>query len=522
MKNKFDTIIIGSGIGGLTAAVLLTKIYKKKVLVIEQHFKAGGQTHEFMRVKNGKKYHWDVGVHYIGEMKKGLMSRKIFDFITDDKLKWNKMPHHFENFIYPDFTFKQAANPKEFQRDLISMFPEEEKGIEQYFKDIRIAGKWFQTYMASKAMPSVIGFFTDILNRKKSELALSTTKDYLDRNFKDKKIKALLTSIWGDYGVPPGKSAFVMHSLVVRSYLYGGYFPVGGSSSIAANMVPIIENGGGQVITATVVEEIIIDNNRAIGVRTRKRKIEENFYAENIVSDAGAYNTYFKLIPKEIKIPFRHEIKGAMSDFSTNTLYLGLKESPEKLGLKGENFWIFSSYDHDDIFNRSKSTKEIFSAFVSFPSLKNPEAKSHTAEIISFSHFDNFDQWEETKWMKRGDEYKKYKEELTNNLLDFAEGSIPGLKDMVEYSELSTPLSMEYFTKWAKGSFYGIPVTPKRYKYKWISPKTPIKNLYMTGSDAAAIGVVGAMMGGLLTTATMNGMKSFMQIMKEINEYSEK
>ena len=518
MKNKFDAIVIGSGIGGLTSAVLLTKIYKKKVLVLEQHFKAGGQTHEFMRVKNGKKYFWDVGVHYIGGMNDGNKFRKIFDFITNNKLKWNKMPHFFEHFIYPDFNFKQPSNPKEFKKDLIKMFPAEEYGIHQYFKDIRKVSGWFQKDIASKAMPSFMSFIIKKLNKKNSKLALSTTKNYLDATFKDEKIKALLTSTWGDIGLPPEKSVFVMHAIVIRSYWNGGYYPVGGASSFAKNMVPIIENGEGEVLTARTVENIIIKNNKAIGVKVKKGDKEYEYYADTIISNVGAYNTYCKLIHPNINIPFRNEIKNAVSSLSANTLYLGLKESPEKLGIKGENCWIFTSYDHSKTFEESKTSEEIHSAFVSFPSLKNPEAKTHTAEIISFSHFENMEKWKDTKWMKRGDAYKLFKEEYSKQLLEFTEKSIPGLIELVDYSELSTPLTLEYFTKWEKGSFYGIPVTPKRYKYKWISPKTPIKNLFLTGSDAATIGVCGAMLGGVLTTAVINGGMSMIKIMKEIEK----
>ncbi len=521
MNNKYDAIVIGSGIGGLTTAVLLTKIFKKKVLVLEQHFIAGGQTHEFKRVKNGKKFHWDVGVHYIGEMEKGLKYRKIFDFITDNKLQWNKMPHYFEKFIYPDFTFKQPSNPKEFEADLINKFSEEKEGIIQYFKDIRIATGWFQKDISSKTMPSLIRFIIRFFNNKKADLALSTTKNYLDKNFKSEKIKALLTSIWGDYGVPPDKSAFVMHAMVVRSYWYGGYYPVGGASSFAKFMVPIIEEGGGKILTATNVEKIIIKNNKAIGVKVNKRGKQEEFFAEDIISNAGAYNTYFKLIGKEIDIPFREEIKKAQSSLSSNTLYLGLKESPEKLGIKGENHWLFSSYDHSKVFGEIKMSQQIISAFVSFPSMKNPKAETHTAEIINFSHFENMHKWVDTKWMKRGKDYEKFKEEYAKKLLEFAEKSIPGLSALVDYSELSTPLTLEHFTKWKNGSFYGIPVTPERYKYKWITPKTPVKNLYLTGTDAATLGVIGGMMGGLLSTSVIIGGMSMMKIMKEVSKNSE-
>ncbi len=520
-KNQYDSIIIGSGIGGLTAAVLLTKIYKQKVLVLEQHFVPGGQTHEFMRIKNGKKYSWDVGIHYIGEMKKGLMSRKIFDFITNNKVEWQKMPYYLENFVYPDFSFKQASHPKEFQNDLISLFPDEKEAIIQYFKDLKKAANWFQKYFARRVSPKIIAYLLKFFSRGSETLALSTTKAYLDKNFKNSKLKALLVSIWGDYGVPPSKSAFVMHAIVVRSYLHGGYYPVGGASSIAKNMIPIIEKTGGKIVTNANVQNIIIKDNKAIGVCVNKKGKEEKYFAENIISDAGAYNTYLQLIPKEINIPFRNEIKSAMSSFSTSTLYLGLKESPEKLGIKGENLWIYSSYDHDQTFEKSKSGRDVLSAFVSFPSMKNPVAETHTAEIICFSHFDSFEKWKDSKWMKRGDEYLHFKKELSQKMLEYVEKYIPGLSDLVDYAELSTPLSMEYFTKWKKGSFYGIPATPKRYGYKWLSAKTPVKNLYLTGTDAASLGVIGAMMGGLITVSSMKGTKSFIKIMKQIEQYQK-
>ncbi len=516
-KNKFDAIVIGSGIGGLTTAVLLTKLYKQKVLVLEKHFVPGGQTHEFMRVKDGKKYYWDVGVHYIGEMAKGVMSRKIFDFVTNGNLKWNKMPHFFENFVYPDFNFRQPSNPVEFEKALIEQFPDEYLGIKQYFKDIKIASKWFQSNSASKLMPGWMSLVIKLFKKDNSSMALTTTKDYLDSIINDEKLKALLTTIWGDYGVPPSKSAFVMHAIVVRSYLYGGYFPVGGAGAIAGNMVPIIENGGGKVLTSCNVKGIIIKNGKAKGVKVKKKDKEIEYFGKNIISDTGAYNTYFKLIPEDISIPFRDEINNAMSDFSTTTLYVGLKESAEKLGIKGENYWINTSYNHDETFEKSKSSNEVLSAFVSFPSIKNPESKSHTAELITFSHYDNFKKWKDTHWLKRGKEYVELKKEISEKLLDFVEEYIPGFKDLVDYAELSTPLTLEYFTDWPKGSFYGIPATPERFKYKWISPKTPVKNLFLSGSDALSIGVVGAMMGGVFAVAAIKGMKGFMKIMKEVN-----
>ncbi len=515
-NQQYDAIIIGSGIGGLTTAVLLSKTFNQKVLLLEKHFVAGGQTHDFIRTHNGKKYRWDVGIHYIGEMKKNLFSRKIFDFLTDGKLEWQKMPYYFEKFVYPDFSFRQASNPKDFQKDLIQKFPDEEEAILQYFKDVKKVPKWYQSKISESFMPSFFSNLKNLFSDNYEHIALQTTQEYMDAHFKSEQLKALLTSTWGDYGLPPNQSAFVMHCLVVRSYLYGGYYPVEGAGEIAKNMIPIIEKHGGKVLTNTSVTEIIINRGKASGVKIKKDNKETSIYSDVIISDTGAYNTYIKLIPEDIPIPFRDEIKQATGNLSSLTLHVGFKENPKKLGVEGENIWIFSSYDHNSVFQESMKQEKIRSAFVSFPSLKDQKAENHTAEIIAFTNYDFYQKWRNSTWLKRDESYKKHKEEIAQQLLDITEKHLPGFKNIVDFTDLATPLTMEFFTNWEKGGFYGIPPTPNRFKYKWINPKTPIKNLYLTGTDAATLGVLGALMGGLFTTASIKGLRGMMKIMKAL------
>jgi len=101
MVEAWDAIVIGSGIGGLSAAGFLARVAKMRVLVLEKHWERGGQTHVFRR--DGAS--WDVGVHYIGELQKGSMMRTLFDFLSDGALDWNRMPDEFERFVYPGLDF---------------------------------------------------------------------------------------------------------------------------------------------------------------------------------------------------------------------------------------------------------------------------------------------------------------------------------------------------------------------------------------------------------------------------------
>jgi len=144
-----------------------------------------------------------------------------------------------------------------------------------------------------------------------------------------------------------------------------------------------------------------------------------------------------------------------------------------------------------------------------FPSLKNPDAVTHTAEVIGFVEYEKFAKWAGEPWMKRGEEYEALKEQVTENLLALVEKKYPGFKDLIVYKELSSPLSTEHFTGSPKGSIYGMGSSPERYKMKSLGVKTPVKNLYLTGADAFIFGIGGALIAGVATAGQLSGSFGF-------------
>jgi all-trans-retinol 13,14-reductase len=513
-SNQFDAIAIGSGIGGLTVAAILSKFNHKKVLILEQHYVIGGYTHEFDRES---KFKWDVGLHYVGQMGKGEFGRKIFDYLTDGKLEWNKMPDPFEKFVYPDFTCEQCCDPLEFQANLIEMFPQEKRGIERYFRDIKNIAK-------IGAIPSFLKALIKFVNPRLKQIERLTTKEYLDRNFQAFQLKALLASQWGTYGLPPAQSSFIIHATVVSHFLKGGYYPVGGASEIAKKILPLIEKNGGKVLTQKRVTEIIIEDGIAKGVKVQKAhqpdSAIEEYYAPIVISDAGAFNTYTKLIPSDNNLVanYREAIKQFPKGNSALTLFLGFKESPAKLGFKGENHWIYSDYDHDRTFQEQSAApdKVIDYCYMSFASLKDDTQTAHTAQILVFLGYEFFSKWQEQNWKHREAEYYQLKEAIAQNILNFVESRYPGFKDLIEYYELSTPLTFAYFDASDRGAIYGIPCIPERWEKKWLSAKTPIQNLYLTGMDVVPLGIMGATIGGITTAGVINGKLGFYKIMSAI------
>ena len=510
-RDKYDVIIIGSGISGLTAASIFSQLYGKKVLLTERHGKIGGFTHTFKRLG---KYEWDVGLHYVGGMQKGQMTRAIFDYITAGKVKWSKMPDPYDVFIYPDIIFKLREGENNFKNDLIKLFPDEKKPIIQYFKDMKRVVRRHRRASVAEILPSSLNILAFLLRIPGRKLARSITKDYFDRYFSDEKLKAILASQWGDHGLPPGMSTFFIHSLIVQHYIDGGYFPVGGSRMIAESIVPLIEEKGGTVVTRNNVEKILIENDRAVGISSLEKRGEDHqqrkYFADIIVSAVGVYTTYKKLVDSTQTEHLKNEVANLPPGIANVTLFIGLKNDPDNLGWNGENYWIYDSLDHDKIFERKNDLLkgQAHAVYVSFPSKKNPEAQSHTMEIIAFIDYEPFKKWADQPVKKRDESYQQVKQTITEAMIGLVEKYFPGFKNLIDYAELSTPLTTEHYTGHYQGNIYGIPAVPKRYDLDVINIRSPIKNLYLTGADTSGHGIVGAMMSGVLTTAVIQGVPS--------------
>jgi all-trans-retinol 13,14-reductase len=523
-EHSYDAIVIGSGIGALAFAGIMAKLRKWRVLVLERHFKIGGFTHSFSRPGG---WTWDVGVHYVGEMGEGMTGRGLFDFITDGRVDWSPLPDIYDVFVYPGLTLKVPKGREKFERVLAETFPAEKRAIGQYFRDVKSAANWINRHIMAMVTPQPLSWIVRSINRISEQLALQTTQQYMESHFRDPRLRAVLSSQWVDYGLPPGRSAFVAHALIVSHYLGGAWYPAGGAGEIPKAASAVIRDAGGELLAGHEVTEIILEAGRAVGVEVQPKKGKEQppkeFRAPVIVSDAGAWNTFTHLLPGEA-MPFHAELETLPEGLETVELFLGLKRDPRELGFRGENYWIFSSFDHDQMCAGRDDLLQGRApmAYLSFPSLKDPRAHSHTAEILApFSHR-ALETFREEPWRRRGTDYESAKARITQALLDIVEKQHPGFRDLVAYAELATPLTFEHFTGAPSGTIYGYPATPDKFRKTWLAPKTSIRNLYLTGTDAAVLGVMGALMGGVATASTLLGPAGFLEIMRAAKTFSGK
>ncbi|HTC20100.1 MAG TPA: NAD(P)/FAD-dependent oxidoreductase [bacterium] len=499
-KNSYDAIIIGSGIGGLAAASVLAQVKRYRVLVLEQHFKLGGYTHTFQRPGG---YTWDIGLHYVGEMGLGNPLRRTMDFIMGGKVEWARMKDPFEVFVYPGLNFEVPSGEKNYLQKLTGLFPAEGRPLRRYFRDLNRIVEFFSgralSFPGNPRQKRVIEKY-----RERSQQSL---RDYLDGYFRDKKLKAILASQWGDYGLPPHLASFRVHAVTTQHYLEGGYYPVGSASVLAEASGQVVRAAGGDLKVRHRVERILLEEGRAVGVEVRNNQGLQTVRAAEIYSDIGAEATYGKLLRGE---GLKEEESRALSQTETYgavLLFIGLKSHCGHLGVHGQNFWMYDDFDHDAVWGRRNLLAEgrASSCYLSFPGLKDPAAKKPTAEIMAPLDYGLLRDWRDTRWKKRGNRYEDLKNKITEALLSFVEERLPGFRSEIVTTELATPLSFESFMGHREGSIYGFPGLASRYGLKCIGPKTPWKGLSLVGADAGTHGITGAMMGGIWGVVAQHG-----------------
>jgi all-trans-retinol 13,14-reductase len=137
------------------------------------------------------------------------------------------------------------------------------------------------------------------------------------------------------------------------------------------------------------------------------------------------------------------------------------------------------------------------------PDWDNRYPNKTTIEIITLAPYAWFEQWKNGRWMKRGDEYKAWKEKMSQRLLEALFDKHPELRGKIDYHELSTPLSTAHFVNYEQGEIYGIDHNTQRFEQRFLKPRTGIKNFYLTGQDIVSCGIGGALFSGLITASAI-------------------
>jgi len=500
-EDRFDAVVIGSGIGGLAAASLLAGMHGWRVCVLERHGTPGGFTHSFRRPGG---WEWDVGLHYVGDLAPGSLPRRLMDRITGGRVGWHPLPEPIETFHFPHQSFTLPGNAAAAEAQLAAAFPGEAKALSRYFRQVRQEALRLQLVAAGDdSLPSGLNRLLRRVGALTDFSRSPTTRAVLERTIRAPLLRTVLTAQWGDFGLSPSDSPFCLHALIADHYFRGAWYPEGGSATLARAATAEIEAAGGAVLVRHRVERIVVEDGRAVGVEAVTRRAGQDqrltLQAPVIISDAGAYNTFAHLLPPELGAPLAQRLAPFVPPLSAVQVFLGLHDSPALLGLNGGNIWFFDGYDHDALARRDwPRSGRPGCVLLSLPSLRGGKPKPHTAEIVALAPLQAFDPWRSQTWQQRDPAYQALKQTIARDLIALAERHYPGFAALVATHEVATPLTVEHFTASPGGAIYGLPCSAERLsQVGLLGVRTPVPGLLLTGADALFPGIVGAAMAGL-------------------------
>ncbi|MDH4218724.1 MAG: NAD(P)/FAD-dependent oxidoreductase [Candidatus Aminicenantes bacterium] len=505
-ETEFDAVIIGAGLGGLSCAAAFAR-QGFKSLVLEQHSVPGGYASAFKRPGG---FVFDVSLHSTTVGERNGIYNLIPGFPEIEDVEFVPHPSLYRA-IFPDYDYRvPQRNLKKYIETLIAYFPEEKQGIEGIFADMSGLARDINKYQQAGGQIDMSTFPKDFPYLFKTFNI--TWGALVDTRIKNPKLKAIVSSLWGYYGLPPSKLSCFYYALPTIGYLQeGGYYPKGRSQKMSDAFVKFIEDHGGTVKLKTRVEKILTKDHAAYGV-----KVEDGteYKGKVIVSNANAFDTFLKMMDE------KDHLKGYLARFDTYSVsvscfqvFLGLKKDlVREVGIEDSEIFYAPGYSDDaaykafleaDVENSGYGLMLYDNVYKGY----SPEGKN-TVNILLLQGYDHWEKYEADYRQGNKKEYRTEKERMADILIKKVEETIlPGLSEAIEVKEIGTPLTNWRYTRNYRGAIYGWDQTMNNTGPNRVPHATPIENLYLAGAWTKP--------GHGYSAVIPSGLECFAEIMKK-------
>tara|TARA_R110002124_G_scaffold17532_2_gene73035 strand:- start:10258 stop:11805 length:1548 start_codon:yes stop_codon:yes gene_type:complete len=494
IKEKYDVVIIGSGLGGLVSAIILAK-EGRSVCVLEKNNQYGGNLQTFVRNKTI----FDTGVHYIGGLSEGQNLYQYFKYLgIIDDIELKKLDEEGFDIITFDgdeTEYRHGQGYIGFIRNLVEQFPEEEEAIQQYCKKLRETCDKFPLYNVQLGKPYYDN--TDVFDL--------FAKDYIDSLTTNKKLRAVLSGSNLLYAGEADKTPFYVHALSVNSYIESAYRCVNGGSQITKALLKRLREAGGEAYKRQEVTGINVENGLVASVETEEGN---TIHGDLFISNIEPKLTLKMVGEKNFRKSYVSRIENIESTIAAFTLYLVLK--PGTFPYINKNYYHHKS--PDDVWDAHNYTQENWpkSYMISMGIKKNSNGYADNLTVMTYMNFDEMKPWEGTfntaaNKNDRGQTYEQFKAEKEEKIITELEKKFPNIRECILAVYSSTPLSYRDYIGSNRGSMYGYVKDANNSLKSFVSARTKIKNLYFTGQSLNMHGILGVTISGVVTCSVILG-----------------
>jgi phytoene dehydrogenase-like protein len=478
--NHFDAVIIGSGLGGLSCAAAFAR-QGFRPLVLEMHHTPGGYATTFERGD----FVFDVSLHSTTVGEREGVHNLIPGFPEIEDVSFAPHPHLYRA-IFPDYDIRvPQKNPGRYAEMLTGHFKDEKAGIEGLLEDMRGLRRDIGKYGAAGGEVDMSRFPVEFPYLYKC--AFQTWGQICNARINHAELKAILSALWGYFGLPPSKLASLYYAMPTIGYLEeGGYYPKGRSQAMSDAFVRFIESRGGKVVLNTRVDKILVKDGTAQGVKTADGK---DFFGRVTVSNADAYQTFRSmLLPGDYLDEYLAKMERYSVSLSCFQVFLGLKKDLVRaLGIPDSEIFYYDGYDHEAGYRAALAADVEKSGFglTLYDNIYEGYSRKgkNTANIIVLQGYDHWAKYETDYFKGRKDAYRKEKARMADRLIRKVEKTLmPGLSKAIEVVEIGTPLTNLRYTGNYRGAIYGWDQTLNNSGRNRVPHRTPVKNLYLAGA----------------------------------------